>query len=128
VAANKRLVFDAWREIFESGRADAAARYVAADYIEHDPNFESGREALARRIAAQETRPVPDHVTLPLVAVVGEGDLVVVVTAHEHPHPERQGATYTTTGFDMFRIANGLLAEHWSGDTLRGAPPPSYGG
>jgi hypothetical protein len=31
----------------------------------------------------------------------------------EHPHPLRADETYTTTWFDLFRIADGRLAEHW---------------
>jgi predicted SnoaL-like aldol condensation-catalyzing enzyme len=32
------------------------------------------------------------------------------------------GRTYTSTGFDMFRIEDGMLVEHW--DAATKAPPP----
>jgi hypothetical protein len=38
---------------------------------------------------------------------------------HHQPHGRRRklkdkdGNTYTTTSFDMFRVANGKIVEHW---------------
>jgi predicted SnoaL-like aldol condensation-catalyzing enzyme len=31
----------------------------------------------------------------------------------QHAHPSRAGDTYTTTAFDMFRLADGRLVEYW---------------
>jgi predicted SnoaL-like aldol condensation-catalyzing enzyme len=58
----------------------------------------------------------------PVVAVVAESDLVALVTMQEHPHPARAGRTYTTTWFDLFRIVDGRLAEHWDGTAAMDAP------
>ena len=54
----------------------------------------------------------------PIVALIAERDLVVLVTMREHPHPARKGLTYTTTWFDMFRVAGGRLVEHWDAAQL----------
>ncbi|WP_305097206.1 nuclear transport factor 2 family protein [Croceibacterium aestuarii] len=126
LAANKRLVFDAWRTVFEATHEDEAERFVAAAYVEHDPNHASGRKALTARLASFPDKSVESHVSQPVVAVVAQANLVVLVTARVHPHPARRGETYTTTGFDMFRMADGWIAEHWTGDALAGAPPPVY--
>ena len=119
LAANKQLVFDAMREVFESGEQEAIARYFAPGYVEHDPNFASGQRGLQQTTALIGQRP--------LVAVVAEGDLVTVITGREHPHPHRAGATYTTTHFNMFRLAHGRIAEHWSGEARPGGMPAPYG-
>ena len=126
LAANKRLVFDALREVFEGGQQQAIERYFAPGYIEHDPNFASGNAGLQARAAAASggTSPTLDA---PLVAVVAQGDLVTLVTSREHPHPHREGASYTTTHFSMFRVANGRIAEHWSGEARPGGMPAPYG-
>lgn len=128
LAANKRLVYEALLVLFDAGQEADVSRLVAPDYIEHDPNLDSGSAALVARLAARPARPLADHLKAPLVALVAQGDLVVAVTARTHPHPSRRGAIYTTTGFDMFRISGKRLAEHWSGEALTGAPTPSYGG
>ena len=57
--------------------------------------------------------PVAPAIGLPVVALVAERDLVVLVTMREHPHPVRKGMTYTTTWFDMFRVVDGRILEHW---------------
>jgi predicted SnoaL-like aldol condensation-catalyzing enzyme len=44
---------------------------------------------------------------------VAEGDLVTLSFARELPDPADPAKKYTTTWFDMFRIENGKIAEHW---------------
>jgi len=127
LAANKRLVFDAWREVIQAGKADKADRYFADNYTEHDPNLASGLAALKARVATQPSGPVADSISDPLVAMVAQGDLVVLVYGREHPHPSRAGKTYTTTFFEMFRIADNRIAERWNGAIKLGAAVPRYG-
>jgi len=105
---NKRLVFDMWREV-EAGQLTAAQRHMAADFIEHSPNAAAGRVGLKR--------PVEPWLRAPMVAIVAEGDLVALVTMEEHSHPNRPGRTYTTTRFNMFRIGDDQVVEHWDAET-----------
>ena len=48
-----------------------------------------------------------------MVAIVAEGDLVVLSFAREGVDPKDATKKYSTTWFDMFRIENGKIAEHW---------------
>jgi len=113
LADNKRLVFDAWRQIVDAGHEELADRYLDAGFIEHNPNAAPGREGFKAYFAARAELPVEASIRAPVVAMVAEGDLVVLATMQEHPHPSRAGRTYTTTWFDMFRVVDGRLAEHW---------------
>jgi predicted SnoaL-like aldol condensation-catalyzing enzyme len=113
LARNKRLVFDLWREIVDAGREDRASRYVAANFIEHNPNAGMGMTGFRRHFSARQDQPVQPWIKAPVVALVAEGDLVALVTMQEHAHPVRNGRTYTTTWFDMFRIVDGRIVEHW---------------
>ena len=113
LAANKRLVFDVWREIVDAGHEELADRYLDASFVEHDPNGASGREGFKAHFSSRPDTPVEPSIRAPVVAIVAEGDLVAVVTMREHPHPSRAGHTYTTTWFDMFRVVDGRLVEHW---------------
>ena len=58
-------------------------------------------------------KPVATRINAPLVAVLGEGDMVVLAFARENPDPKDATRKYTTTWFDMFRIEGGKIAEHW---------------
>jgi predicted SnoaL-like aldol condensation-catalyzing enzyme len=47
------------------------------------------------------------------VAIVAEGDLVVISFVRELPEPGNPSKKYTSTSFDMFRIENNRIVEHW---------------
>jgi len=114
LARHKRLVFDAWRHLYDAGREELVDLYLAADYVEHDPNGASGRAGARAFLAGIEDRPIATAIGSDLVAMIAEGDLVVQVLKLELPDPRRAGAYYTTTEMDMFRIADGRIAEHWN--------------
>jgi predicted SnoaL-like aldol condensation-catalyzing enzyme len=62
-------------------------------------------------------QPIKDRVTAPLVAILAEGDLVLMVFARELKDPKDESKTYTSTWFDMWRIEDGKMAEHWDAAT-----------
>ncbi|WP_264587151.1 nuclear transport factor 2 family protein [Sphingobium sp. B2D3B] len=126
LAANKRLVFDAWRHLIDAGDVATAARYLPDDFIEHDPRATDGTPAILAAAKGRTAVPLAQAMQATLVAMVAKGDLVVVVSGHEHPHPSRAGASYMTTQFNMFRIEKGRLAEHWTGAMKPGTVPGPY--
>ena len=115
--ATKRLVYDFWREVFEAGHVAQADKYVAESYIQHNPNVPTGRAAMVGFISRRNPtpKPVEARVKAPLVSIVAERDIVVLSFVREHPEPQDGTRKYTTTWFDMFRIENGKIVEHWDG-------------
>lgn len=115
LAANKRLVYDFWREVFEAGNVALAEKYVAESYIQHNPNVPNGRGALVGFVSRRLLAPLPvqDRVKAPLVSITAERDLVTLSFAREYADPKDASSKYTTTWFDMFRIENGKIVEHW---------------
>jgi predicted SnoaL-like aldol condensation-catalyzing enzyme len=114
LATNKRLVYDFWREVFEGGQLQLADRYLMETYIQHNPNVPTGRAGFVEVFSRFTTpQPVKARVGAPLVAITAEGDIVVLSFAREHADPKDPSKKYTTTWFDMFRIENGKIAEHW---------------
>jgi predicted SnoaL-like aldol condensation-catalyzing enzyme len=120
LARNKRLVFDAWRHLFDAGREELVELYLSEDYVEHNPNAASGRDGARAWFAGVEDRPIPTALGSDLVAMIAEGDLVVQVLKLELPNPWRPGDRFTTTRIDMFRIADGQIAEHWNASVKPG--------
>lgn len=114
LAHNKRLVYDFWREVFEAGHLELAGKYLAETYIQHNPNVATGRAAFVEFFGKiKKPKPIEDKVTAPLVAIAAEGDLVILSFVREYADPKDPSKKYTTTWFDMFRIENGKIAEHW---------------
>lgn len=114
LAANKKLVFDMYRAIVNAGRYDLADKYFTREYIQHNPNVESGRDALVEYIRkTRPVRPIPDTIGFPVISIMAEGDLVLVASVEYNPDPDRPGTRYATTHFDLYRVENGLIAEHW---------------
>jgi predicted SnoaL-like aldol condensation-catalyzing enzyme len=119
LAANKKVVFDFWREVFQARNMDLAPKYMKEDYIQHNPNVPGGREAFMNFFGQFERQPVKDTIDH-LVTITAERDLVILAFKREYPDPQNEGETYTTTWFDMLRIEDGKLAEHWDYGTKSG--------
>jgi predicted SnoaL-like aldol condensation-catalyzing enzyme len=117
LAANKRLVFDFWREVLQAHDVERAAHYLAETYVRHDPSRATGRAAYLERFARLPSRPVKETID-DLVSIVAERDLVVLAFRRELLDLEHEGQTYTTTAFTMFRVADGKIVEQWEHDTL----------
>ena len=116
LAANKRLVYDFWREVFEGGHMDLAEKYMAESYIQHNPTVPTGRAAFVDFFSKfAKPKPIESKIKAPLVSIVAEGDYVVLSFVREVADPADPAKKYTTTWFDMFRIENGKIAEHWDG-------------
>jgi predicted SnoaL-like aldol condensation-catalyzing enzyme len=114
LAANKQLVYDMYRAIVQGGRYELAEKYFTKEYIQHNPNVASGRDALVAFIKqSRPQRPIPETMTFPLISVIAEGDMVMVATVTWEDDPEKKGEKYATTHFDLYRVENGLIAEHW---------------
>jgi predicted SnoaL-like aldol condensation-catalyzing enzyme len=114
LARNKRLVYDFWREVFEAGHLELAPKYLAETYIQHNPNVPTGRAAFVEFFSKfKQPGPIAERVAAPLVAITAERDLVVLSFVREAADPKDPSKKYTTTSFDMFRIENGKIVEHW---------------
>ena len=116
LAANKRLVYDFYREVFEGGHMELAEKYLAESYIQHNPSVPTGRAEFVE-LFSQFAKPktIEAKMKAPVISIVAEGSLVVLSFVEQHKEPADATKKYTTTWFDMFRLEAGKLAEHWDG-------------
>ena len=116
LAANKRLVYDFYREVFEGGHMELAEKYLTESYIQHNPTVPTGRAGFVE-LFSKFTKPkaIEAKMKAPVVSIVAEGNLVVISFVREYKEPADPAKKYTTTWFDMFRIEGGKIAEHWDG-------------
>jgi len=132
LAANKQLVFDMYRTVFVAGQAEAIDRYFSPGFQEHSQIRLNGLDALKARVGTEVPRLDSVPPVLPdLVTLIAEGDYVALAQVSHYAEPDGSGDTYTSTRFDLYRIQDGLIAEHWDSAQLRpglGLPPSDQGG
>ena len=112
LAANKRLVYDMYRIVLQAGIWERAGEFIRDDYVQHNPNAGQGLSGVQDYIRkTRPHRPIKDTLELPLINLIAEGDNVM--TAFVRPEKDAMGATYYSTWFDLYRIEDGKIAEHW---------------
>ena len=118
LAANKKIVYDFWREVLEAGHLDLAPKYMTETYYQHNPNVPTGRQGFIDFFSKfSKPQPIVDTIKGPLIAIIAEGDRVVLVFDWVLPDPKEPGKKYTTASFEMLRIEGGKIAEHWDNAT-----------
>jgi len=104
VEANKKLVLKAMTGVFVDQDRSVFEKYWAEDYIQHNhyiPPFRQGLRDLASKL--------PKEFTYEPGMILGDGDLVMIHGRYAAHGP----FTRPVIAVDIFRIANGLLVEHW---------------
>jgi len=120
---NKQAAYHIMKDLLEANHWDLAGQWLTADYHQHNPNVASGRDPVVKYFTSvRKPSPVPEHMKTKIVAVLADGDLVVVVTPRELPDPRDPAKKYTTSWFDMWRFKDGKADEHWDGATIPPVP------
>ena len=112
LAANKKLVYDMYRIVLQAGIWERAGEFIREDYVQHNPNAGQGLAGVQDYI--RKTRPereIKDSLELPLIQLIAEGNYVM--TSFVRPEKDANGETYYSTWFDLYRIEDGKIAEHW---------------
>ncbi|MDX8553397.1 nuclear transport factor 2 family protein [Tenacibaculum sp. 1B UA] len=103
---NKTLVKNFVNDILVNGKMEKLAGYFDGDnYIQHNPNIANGLSGLGKALeymASQGITMKYDKVH----KVLGEGNFVLTVS-------EGSFANKPTSFYDLFRVENGKIAEHW---------------
>lgn len=107
-AQNKALVLDFFRLMFQEHQVqEAMQRYVATPFVQHNPYLEAGAAPLADFLELYFSQH--PQASAEIRRVVAEGNLVVV-HSHAKESPEDRGQSV----IDIFRVADGKIAEHWN--------------
>ena len=123
---NKQAALHIVKDLLEANQWQDAHLYLTERYIQHNPMAANGRNAVVdffTKTLGRKPSAVPAKMKTQVVAVVAQGDYVVVVFPREYPRPGKAGETYSTTWFDMWRFVDGKADEHWDPQTLPTAPP-----
>lgn len=107
-------VLAALTALFVNFDPEAAAPLLKDDYIQHNPSVPTGSAAILGFLPALKESGLSADVH----RVITEGDLVVV---HSTLNNAQAFGGETLVAFDVFRVEDGKLAEHW--DNLQPAVP-----
>ncbi|WP_062467194.1 nuclear transport factor 2 family protein [Demequina maris] len=110
----KRDVIAFYELMFNDCRPwEALERYAGADYIQHNPDVEDGKEGFARYFEQMAEEYPGKHVEV--VRAFAEGDHVVLHCRQRWP------GDVVYAGIDIFRLDDdGKVVEHW--DVLQVVP------
>jgi len=113
---NKRLVRAFVDDILVNGRMDKLAGYFDGDnYIQHNPQIADRLSGLGAALQAMAKAGVTMKYDR-IHKVLGEGNFVLVAS-------EGHFAGKHSSFYDLFRVHNGKIAEHW--DTIETIPAQS---
>jgi predicted SnoaL-like aldol condensation-catalyzing enzyme len=111
---NRAVVIDFARLFYTERNVRAAfERYVAPDYIQHNPGILDGREAAIAMLEPKFSHP---GASFEIKRIIVDGDMAVI-HVHGRLAPDQPGGTVA----DIYRLANGRIVEHW--DVLQPIQP-----
>ena len=107
LTAHKDLVRDFYEAFYNSKDFDRARTMITEDFINHHPGVGVGRDKTISEFQRQVVDHFPEF-TLEIWRIVAEDDFVwtqgLIRLAPDNP---------VVISVDIWRIADGLLAEHW---------------
>ena len=122
---NKQAAMHIVIDLLAYGHWNEADKWLTEKYIQHNPNFGSGRAPIMAAFGKNAPRPIPADPkdwSTKIVAVTTQGkDIVCVASVSTRPDPRNPGQTYTTTHFDMWRFVDGKADEHWDEGAINAA-------
>jgi predicted SnoaL-like aldol condensation-catalyzing enzyme len=114
-ARNKEIVRNFYVTVLIGRDVDAAAKFLRPDYIQHNPQVPTGLKGFMDTFRARFAQPLPSDYKRELLNVVGDNDMVVVYVRQTWTS-SKDGQHHQALGFDMFRVQDGMIAEHWDAD------------
>ena len=113
---NKALARQFVTDILVNGEMEKLAPYFDGDqYLQHNPQIGDGLSGLGSALEYMASQGITMSYSK-IHQVLGEGNFVLVVS-------EGKFAGQHTSFYDLFRIENGKIAEHW--DVIETIPPQS---
>ena len=104
--ANKTLVQSFVQTILADGNMNKIGDYIGGDnYIQHNPGIADGLSGLSQALEAMAKQGIT-MVYSKIHKVLGQGNFVLTIS-------EGTFADKATSFYDLFRVENGKIVEHW---------------
>lgn len=113
---NKQNVIEFYDKAINQKDFDAASKYLGSRYTQHNPTAADGPEGLKAFIQFLKENYPNAHSEIK--RVFAEDDYVIL-----HVHSIREPGTRGRAIFDLFKLENGKIVEHW--DAVQDIPEKS---
>ena len=116
---NKKTVLNFYRDLI--GRRDESLvdQYITDSYIQHNPMVKTGKAGFLETLEFLKQMPPADTSANPILRILAESNLVAL-------HLDVSVGGTKKAVFDIFRIEDGKLAEHW--DAIEDQPENTASG
>jgi predicted SnoaL-like aldol condensation-catalyzing enzyme len=111
-----------FKDILQYGHVELAEKVMAPGYIQHNPNVPTGRAAFVE-FFSKIRKPEPikaEWKNKPTLQIVS-GPYVFLMIKRAEKDPDDASKTYPAYWFDLVRVDNGMIQEHWDAATKNAA-------
>ena len=121
---NLEIAEGEFKDMLQYGHLELADKVMAPNYIQHNPNVPGGREGFKQFMSRnRQPEPLQKEWKRPPTLILVAGPYVLFMTDVKAKDPADPTKEYTRDHFDVVRIENGMIAEHW--DEAKKNPPPA---
>ncbi|KZS42693.1 hypothetical protein AWE51_04380 [Aquimarina aggregata] len=103
---NKQIILDFYKNVIGLIDLDYADKIVTENYIQHNPMVKTGKKGFLEAISFLKQLPKPENPVKPFIRILSDNEYVAA-------HLQVAIADEQKVVLDLFRIENGLIAEHW---------------
>lgn len=114
------------KDMLQYNHLEIADEVMADSYIQHNPNVPGGREGFKKFFGSLPNRqpePIKPEWKNPPRLTIASGPYVFFMWDRKAKDPADPSKEYTWNHFDMVRVENGKIQEHWD-EARKNAPAP----
>jgi predicted SnoaL-like aldol condensation-catalyzing enzyme len=109
----RRLGVVEFKDILQYGQTDLAMKVMAPGYMQHNVNVPGGRDAFVKNFSSRPKLPVKDEWVTPPTLELISGNFYLKFDQRLEPDPTNKARQTVFYRFDMIRVDDGLIQEHW---------------
>ena len=121
---NQEIATKEMKDILQYGHIEVANEVMAPGYIQHNPNVPGGRDGFLKFFGPRaKPEPIKEEWKNKPALILTSGNLVFFMQEREGKDPADPSKTYKFNTFDLLRVENGMIQEHWDA-AGKAAPAP----
>ncbi len=109
----RRLGIIEFKDILQYGHTELAMQAMAPGYMQHNMNVPGGRDNFIKNFSNREKQPIKDEWVTPPTLELITGNFYLKFDQRTEPDPGNSARQTVYYRFDMVRVDDGLIQEHW---------------